>query len=137
VNAVFDTGVVVSAIYWQSEPRRCLGALARRRFRLFVSDSILEEYERVAWEVRAAEQLDRDPIPALAWIKRTAHWAEPHRLPQSVCRDPSDDKFPECALAARATFLVSRDGDLLVLRKPFGIEVVTPRMFLSRLAAAA
>ncbi len=137
MNVVFDTGVVVSAIYWQNEPRRCLAALARRRFRLFVTDAVLDEYERVAWEARAAEHLERDPAPALAWIKRTARRAEPHPLDQPVCRDPKDDKFLECALGARATLLVSRDRDLLVPRKPFGIEILTPRAFLSRLAASA
>ena len=133
MNAVFDTGVVVSAIYWQNEPRRCLAAFARRRFRLFVPDSILKEYERVAWEVRAEEHLERDPAPALAWIKRKAQRVEPAPLLRPVCRDPKDEKFLECALAAPAQFVVSRDRDLLALEKPFGIQVVTPRQFISLL----
>jgi predicted nucleic acid-binding protein len=42
--------------------------------------------------------------------------------------------FLECALAAQAKCLVNRDPDLLVLEKPFGVQVVTPRQFLSMLA---
>ena len=134
MNAVFDTGVVVAAIFWQNEPHRCLVAFARRRFRLFVSDPILAEYERIAWEIKAEERLTRDPAPALAWIKRKARHVDPVSLPRRTCRDPKDDKFLECAFAAQAEYLVSRDRDLLVLEKPFGIQVVTPRQFLSILA---
>ena len=134
MNVGFDTGVVVTAIYWRNEPRRCLAAFARRRFHLFVSDSILDEYERVAWELKTEEHLAHNPVPSLAYIKRKARWVIPTVLPQPTCRDPKDDKFLECALAAGADYLVSRAADLLVLEKPFGIQIVTPRQFLSQLA---
>jgi len=42
---------------------------------------------------------------------------------------------PNCALAARAEFVITRDPDLLELEKPFGIQMLTPRAFLSRLQA--
>ena len=134
MNTVFDTGVVVAAIYWRNEPRRCQAAFARRRFNLFVSDSILDEYERVAWELKAEEHLAQDPAPSLAYIKRRARQVTPSLLPQPTCRDSKEDKFLECALTAGAEYLVSRDADLLVLEKPFGIQIVTPRQFLSLLA---
>jgi predicted nucleic acid-binding protein len=54
-------------------------------------------------------------------------------LVSPVCRDPKDDKFIEAALAAKASLLLARDTDLTDLEKPFGIEIVTPRQFLSRL----
>jgi predicted nucleic acid-binding protein len=54
-------------------------------------------------------------------------------LAHSVCRDPKDDPFLECALAGGASIIVSRDRDLLGLEKPFGIQVLTPRQFLARL----
>ncbi len=48
-------------------------------------------------------------------------------------RDPADDKFLGCALAANATYIVTGDKDLLVLDPWRGIRVVTPRMFLNLL----
>ena len=50
-----------------------------------------------------------------------------------VSTDPEDDKFVECALAARANYLVSRDRHLLNLEKPFGIRVLDDRAFLRQL----
>ena len=41
-----------------------------------------------------------------------------------------------CALAASAGLIISRDLDLLVLGKPFGVEIITPRELLTRLAGA-
>ena len=48
----------------------------------------------------------------------------------SASRDPKDDPFLACALAAGADYLVTSDRDLLVLEKPFGISIVTPAEFL-------
>jgi predicted nucleic acid-binding protein len=59
---------------------------------------------------------------------------EPVPLPKQVSRDAKDDPFLACALGAGAEVLVSRDLDLLVLEKPFGIEIITPRALLSRVA---
>ena len=42
-----------------------------------------------------------------------------------------------CALACGAKIIVSRDKDLLVLDKPFGIEILPPRQFVARLAKRA
>ena len=38
--------------------------------------------------------------------------------------------FLAAALASRAKYLISRDPDLLVLGKPFGIAIVTDAQFL-------
>jgi predicted nucleic acid-binding protein len=49
-------------------------------------------------------------------------------------RDANDDPYLACALAAGAKAIITRDHDLLVLQKPFGIEMITPRELLTRLA---
>ncbi len=59
----------------------------------------------------------------------------PALLGKRRSRDPKDDPYLACALAARAEFIIARDNDLLDLGKPFGVEVVTPREFLNRLRA--
>jgi predicted nucleic acid-binding protein len=49
----------------------------------------------------------------------------------SVCRDPKDDKFFACALAARAGYLVSEDRDILDVAEYRGIRTVSATQFLS------
>src|SRR4030065_259481 len=46
------------------------------------------------------------------------------------CRDPADDKFIRCALAARCRYLVSGDEDLVALREVDRVRIVTPARFL-------
>jgi len=53
------------------------------------------------------------------------------RIPvQAFGDDPDDDRILECALAANASFIVSGDRHLLVLRSYKSISIVTPRQLL-------
>ena len=45
-----------------------------------------------------------------------------------------DDPYLACAPAAGAKVIVSRDDDLLAMKKPFGIQIITPRELLVRLS---
>src|SRR5439155_18410536 len=126
IIVVFDTNIVLSAIYWpRSIARRCLSGLARRQFGLAVTREIFDEYESIA-----AEFQPRFPGcnsgGALGWLRLKARWVDRLPLGKQRSRDPNDDPFLSCAVSARAKFLVTRDRDLLVLRKPFGVEVATP-----------
>jgi len=133
MTVVLDTNVVVSAIFWPGESRECLVAWARRRFHLAVTVPVFEEYGEVAQRVRA-QRPEVNPEPWLKWIERKAKVFEPAPLGKPRSRDADDDPLLSCALASGAKMIVSKDKDLLVLEKPFGIEVLTPRQFLSRLA---
>jgi predicted nucleic acid-binding protein len=59
---------------------------------------------------------------------------EPSLRGKPRSRDAKDDPYLACALAAGAKVIVSRDDDLLALEKPFGIDIITPRLLLARLA---
>jgi putative PIN family toxin of toxin-antitoxin system len=134
VTIVVDTNVVVSAAFWpKSEDRRCFVLLARRKCRLAVTEVILDEYRSLAVRIGRRECPDRDPAPFLDWIERVALLVEPSPLGKRRSRDVKDDPFLACALACRAEFIVTKDKDLLALKKPFGVEIVTPRDFYRKL----
>jgi len=136
VIVVLDTYVVVSAAFWpRSDDRRCFVLLARRRYRLAVTELILHEYRSVLDRIGQRECPGRDPAGFLDWIERVALLVEPAPLGKRRSRDSKDDPLLECALACRAEYIVSKDRDLLELRKPFGVAVVTPREFYRRLKA--
>jgi predicted nucleic acid-binding protein len=59
---------------------------------------------------------------------------EPAPLGKQRSRDVKDDPYLACALTAGAKVIVSRDDDLLALQKPFGIQILTPRELLTKLA---
>ncbi len=94
-----------------------------------MSAEVFAEYEAIAAEFQPQFPACNS-AGALAWLRLKARWVEPAPLGKRRSRDPKDDPFLACALAARAGFVVTRDDDLLALGKPFGIEMITPAQFL-------
>jgi putative PIN family toxin of toxin-antitoxin system len=129
--AVLDTSAVVSGIFWRTDAYRCLAALARRQFTIAVSDEIISEYQRIAAQLQLEFKID--PNPTLNWLEGVSQKVEPINLVSPVCRDSSDEIFLAAAVAANAQFIVSHDPDLLILKKPFGIEILRPREFLRKI----
>lgn len=133
---VLDTGVLVAGVFWRHEPHACLKAWLRGLICPVASEDIFADYERVLREVKTKERFDTDLRPWLQLVQTSALWVTPGKLREPVCRDRHDDKFIEAALAAGAQTLIARDPDLTILQKPFGIEILTPRAWLSRLPRA-
>lgn len=124
---VFDTNVVVEAIFWpRSTARRALAGLALRRFKTAACQEILDEYAVVTAELRTRLFARAQPSGALAWIAAKSVCVEPMPLAGRLSRDPHDNVFVATAAAAKAAFLVTQDRDLLALGKPFGVSIVTP-----------
>jgi putative PIN family toxin of toxin-antitoxin system len=131
MNVVADTNVVISAIFWPGESRQCLTLWAKRRFHLAITRPVFEEYGQIAQRI-AAKLPEVNPEPWLNWIESKAKVYEPSPIGKQRSRDPDNDLFLACALASGAKTIISKDKDLLVLEKPFGIEIVTPKQFLAR-----
>jgi predicted nucleic acid-binding protein len=136
MRVVFDAGVVLAGAGWRNESYRCLVLAAKRIALPYATTETLTELRRVAADMQARGVFRRhDPWPILRWYLNFARLLEAGPLGRRISRDTKDDPYLACALRARAQFIVSRDQDLLTLRKPFGIEILTPRAFLSRVAA--
>jgi uncharacterized protein len=132
LRLVVDTNIVVSAALKPVGLQRTVLVLAIiKPTRLYVSNQILTEYRdvlsRPEFQIRKGlrQQL-------LDLIRKRAHLVNPVRAIQ-VAGDPEDDKFIECADAARADYLVT--GNLRHFPKFWkNTKVVTSREFLSLVA---
>lgn len=49
------------------------------------------------------------------------------------CRDPDDDMFIRCAIAAKCRRIVTGDADLLSLGRVGNVAIISPAEFLERL----
>jgi len=132
MRVVFDAGIVFSGAGWRGEAHLCLVAMARRRIVAYATSETLDELRRVAGEI--GFKTAHSPYTILDWYYRTVKTVTPAPLGKQRSRDSKDDPYLACALAAKAKIIVSRDKDLLVLEKPFGVEIIDPREFLKRLA---
>ena len=133
-SAVFDSNVVVGGSVWRGQSYLCLVSMARRRVRVYSSAWILEEVRRSVTKLQQQGRFaEGDPWPIVNWFADTARLVLPSPMGKQRSRDPADDPILGTALAAEATTIVTFDKDLLVLQKPFGIEIIEPAGLLARL----
>jgi putative PIN family toxin of toxin-antitoxin system len=132
VRVVLDANVVFAGVGWRGEAYNCLLAMAKRRITVFATQEILEELRALVAE--RGGKFKHAPGNLLTWYYERVKLVDPSPLGKQRSRDAKDDPYLACALAARAKFIVSRDDDLLALEKPFGIQILTPRELLARLA---
>jgi putative PIN family toxin of toxin-antitoxin system len=83
---------------------------------------------------RFPQMAESAPLEKVLAILERAEVVEPtERL--SLCRDPNDDKFFECAVAGRAQYIVSEDNDILAVGEFEGIKTVTGDELIALLSA--
>lgn len=75
--------------------------------------------------------LDPSDVDALTDLLQRAALFEPNAI-TPVCRDPSDDYLLALADAADADVLVTRDEDLLALKRHGRTEIIHVAEFLTR-----
>lgn len=132
MKVVFDAGVVFAGAGWRGEAYRCLIALAQRRIIAYATEDTLRELRDLFGGRKKKTRQSIGTI--LQWYENRVKVVEPAPLGKQRSRDAKDDPYLACALGAGAKISITRDEDLLVLKKPFGIEMVTPRELLARLA---
>lgn len=137
ISVVFDCGVLVSAIGWKGNSRRCLSLVAHRQVRFCATPETWNEYETRIAAVLARKLPGVNPQATLNWLLTVAHFVNPAPLGKPRSRDLKDDRYLACALGAGAKFIVSNDRDLLDLGKPFGVQIVTPVQLLLHIRGRA
>jgi uncharacterized protein len=132
VRVVLDANIVFAGAGWRGEAHACLVMMARRRITVFATRQILEELRALVAE--RGYRSKHSPHNLFSWYYGAVKLVEPAPLGKQRSRDAKDDPYLACALAARARLIVTRDEDLLAMKKPFGIEIITPRELLTRMA---
>ena len=130
MRAVFDANVVVAGVCWQGEGWLCLVKLARRRAFAFGTEATLEETRETALRMIQQQRPRHNAAGRLTWYLEKVGRVEPAPLGKQRSRDLTDDPYLAAALSAKAAVIVTYDGDLLALEKPFGIQIVRPGRFL-------
>ena len=126
---VLDSNGSVSALQFASKwgtPTQALEKAVNEDV-IATSDEIDAELVRVLTErFRWTHQLAEDALRRM--LERSI------RIPLhgtvQVCRDPSDDKFLECAERAHADLIITGDKDLLDLKSHKSTKIVTPAEYL-------
>jgi uncharacterized protein len=133
ISAVLDTNVVVSGqLRTKGIPAQVSDLALARRFRCFVSESLISEYQAVLLRPRFGFSA-KDVAELMQALRRIAILVSP-RKQVTVALDPNDNHILECALEARADYIVT--GNIRHFPAQFqDIRIITPRQFLTIFAS--
>ena len=135
MRVVLDTNVIISALNFPGNERMVLELALRGRFDFFLSLFILEEVAGVlmrkfGWDEERTTQVIRI-------LESAATVIEPPCLEEVIEGGHADNRVLECAVAAKANYLVTGDRrHLLPLEEHQGTRIVNAPRFLSALAQA-
>lgn len=131
MRVVLDTNVLISALLFTGLPSQLVPLWHSGSITVLLSRAILDEYLRVLSYPRF--KLTEEEIRGLVEEELLPYFevVSPKKRMRVVRRDPSDDKFLECAVAGRADVIVSGDNDLLELGNYRRIHIQSPAVFLA------
>lgn len=131
MRVILDTNVFISGIFFSGPPSQIIKAWENNRFQIVISRQIISEYHRVA-ESLSSKFTSIDIIPIIELLTLHCEFVDTHGVNISICEDPDDDKFFECAVASKCNTIISGDRHLLKLTGYESIAVLRPRQFVDK-----
>lgn len=132
ISIVCDTNVLISAIVFGGNPERIILAAEKNEITIFLSHAMLLEVSRV---LRVKFQWQEYQIhETISYLGKLCVVLKPSSHINRILTDPSDNRILECAISAKANYIVSGDKRHLLPIKTFrGIAIISPAVFLSNL----
>ena len=129
MKIVLDTNVFISGIFFSGPPSQILQSWRQSKTKIVLTEQILAEYQRIGAELSAKyPSVNIEPIIELFTI--FGEFVETRGISETICEDPDDNKFIECAIASQSKLIVSGDKHLLNISGYKEIEVLKPREFV-------
>ncbi len=134
MRIVIDTNVIASAVFFGGKPLKLINAIMAGNIESYISISIAQEYRKTVNLLQkkySAKVLSFNPRVIIDTFIRKCIFVETTSS-VNVCRDKEDNKFIECAVDAKCTYIVSGDSDLLDLHSYDSVSIVTVNDFLKK-----
>jgi putative PIN family toxin of toxin-antitoxin system len=132
VKVVLDTNVLISAIMFGGKSRDVLAMGISGKIRIALSQDILKELA----EVLVGKKFRVPIVVVQQTIHEISEMAELVIVTDKVNvikSDPDDNRILECAVSAKADYIVSGDSELLTLRDFKKIKILSPSDFLLKI----
>jgi putative PIN family toxin of toxin-antitoxin system len=129
-KVVIDTNIFISGFGWDAKPEEVLKLLKQRRIVNYVSIKILDELKRVVSypKLKFSDLLQNKIIEFVFFYSEII---EPTEHISHITKDPDDNKFLECAIAANAEFIISGDPHLIKVAEYRAVKIVDAATFLN------
>ena len=128
MKIVLDTNVLIAALIARGFSHQLLEHCARRHT-LFTSDFILDEtQEKLIEKFSYSSEIAAE---AASVLRSRMTVVSASKLDERVCRDSDDDNILAAAIIGKCDCIITGDKDLLVLKQYLGINIFSPRDFLT------
>ena len=113
IKTVIDANVLASALSSHSTCHWLFGLLLEEEIELYITDEILLEYEenvrsKYAGTAAANFLIALKELPNVHYVRVSFRW--------NLIKDPDDNKFVDCYIAAGADYLITHDAHFSILR---------------------
>ena len=119
MRIILDTNILISGVFFRGKERDLIELWFSGKF---------DEYSEVL--TRFTEKSGENKHQEIAGIIAKNCLFIKNVYNEKYSRDPDDDKFVNCAKSGGASYIVSGDKDLLVLKKIGDLEIITASNFL-------
>ena len=130
MKILIDTNILISGLFFQGLPKILLNEIDFEKFEVCVNEEIISEYKEQIYKKILNSKYTLNEGLFEKFFEKLQKFERKSDL--KICRDPKDDKFLNCAIDAKAIYIVSGDKDLLTIGQYEGIEIVTAREFYNK-----
>jgi len=132
MKVVIDTNVFISSFFKQSiNPKKIIDLWKTSKLVVCLKKEILEEYLEVLMRLGLAGEPELYEFIKIFERKENILYFNMVQKINLEIDDPDDLKFIECAVVAKASYIISGDKHLLNLRKYSDIQIISPSEFLA------
>lgn len=133
MRIVLDTNTILSGLLWHGNEEKLLKEIDRGRVQMYLSEEIFDEVTNVLrrkklQDILSKANLSEDEL--IEQITRKGNFIKPKTKINVITEDSEDNKILECAVEAKAKYIVSGDKHLLKLKKFKGIKIVKSKEIL-------
>lgn len=112
IKTIIDTNVIVASLSSKSKYHWLIEFLIYQRIELYVTEEILLEYEEIL-KLKYSESAASNFLAALKELPNVFPTQVYYRW--NLIRDPDDNKFVDCYIAAGAEYLITHDKHFAIL----------------------
>jgi len=114
MKVVIDTNALLVTISRSSKHRPIFKALFQAKFEIAVTDEILLEYEEIIGK-QSSPEVAKNVVDALVNLPNVI-FTKTYFKWDLIESDPDDNKFVDCAVAARVKYVVTNDKHFRILK---------------------
>ena len=135
MRVVLDANVFVSALISPGgTTAQLLAEWEEERFAVLISEAIFQELDRVLHYPKLQDRYELPEVRIrrfLQLLRTQCVLVEPTIHLLVIERDPTDDRYQECAVAGDADMIVSGDKHLMELATFKDVQILSPAGFLA------